>query len=195
MRKPIYLILLAAFFLMNGGNVAAADLKDGFFDIAWKANLAQLDGFKKISENSNVIYFVNDQRAYKIADLKISDVVYGSFDKQFFAVYINIETIEVFAKLRRYINHKYGLPKIKINNMQEADQQTVYQWNYKKTKIKLKIYENRDNMKMAFYYTPLSAQVNESQMEAFQENYKKPLFPLDKTQMRQAEQLRDLMKF
>ena len=195
MRKPIYLILLAAFFLINGGNVAAADLKDGFFDIAWKANLAQLDGFKKISENSNVIYFVNDQRAYKIADLKISDVVYGSFDKQFFAVYINIETIEVFAKLRRYINHKYGLPKIKINNMQEADQQTVYQWNYKKTKIKLKIYENRDNMKMAFYYTPLSAQVNESQMEAFQENYKKPLFPLDKTQMRQAEQLRDLMKF
>ena len=50
-------------------------------------------------------------------------------------------------------------------------------------------------MKMAFYYTPLSAQVNESQMEAFKENYKKPLFPLDKTQMRQAEQLRDLMKF
>jgi hypothetical protein len=195
MRTPIYLFLITAVFLMNTGDPAAADLKDGFFDITWGANLSELDGFKKISENSNVTYFVSDRRAYKIADIKISDVVYGSFENQFFAVYVNIEAIDVFAQLRRYINHKYGLPKIKITKMQEADQQTVYQWNYEKTKIKLKIYENRDNMKMAFYYTPLSAQVNETQMETFQETHKKPIFPLDKTQMRQAEQLRDLMQF
>ena len=180
---------------MNNGNPAAADLKDGFFDIAWGTHLSQIDGFRKISENLNVAYFVSDQRAYKIADIKISDVVYGSFENQFFAVYINIAAIDVFAQLRRYINHKYGLPKIKITKMQEADQQTVYQWNYEKTKIKLKIYENRDNMKMAFYYTPLSVQANESQMEAFQETHKKPIFPLDKTQMQQAVQLRDLMQF
>ena len=195
MRKPIYLFFITAVFLMNTGDPAAADLKDGFYDIAWGANLSQLDGFKKISENLNVAYFVSDRRAYKIADIKISDVVYGSFENQFFAVYINTAAIDVFAQLRRYINHKYGLPKIKITKMQEADQQTVYQWNYEKTKIKLKIYENRDNMKMAFYYTPLSAQVNETQMEAFQETHKKPIFPLGKTQMQQAEQLRDLMQF
>jgi hypothetical protein len=195
MRTPIYLFLITAVFLMNTGDPAAADLKDGFFDITWGANLSELDGFKKISENSNVAYFVSDRRVYKIADIKISDVVYGSFENQFFAVYVNIEAIDVFAQLRRYINHKYGLPKIRIAKMQEADQQTVYQWNYEKTKIKLKIYENRDNMKMAFYYTPLSAQVNETQMETFQETHKKPIFPLDKTQMQQAEQLRDLMQF
>jgi hypothetical protein len=195
MRKTIHLIFFIAFFLVNTGNSAAADLKDGFFDIAWGTNLSQLDGFRKISENLNVAYFVSDQRAYKIADIKISDVVYGSFENQFFAVYINVAAIDVFAQLKRYINHKYGLPKIKITKMQEADQQTVYQWNYEKTKIKLKIYENRDNMKMAFYYTPLSAQVNETQMEAFQETHKKPIFPLDKTKMQQAEQLRDLMQF
>ncbi len=180
---------------MNSGYLAAADLKDGFFDITWGTNLSQLNGFRKISENFNVVYFVSDQRAYKIADIKISDVVYGSYENQFFAVYINIDAIDVFAQLRRYINHKYGLPKIKITKMQEADQQTDYQWNYKKTKIKLKIYENRDNMKMAFYYTPLSAQVNEAQMDAFQETHKKSIFPLDKTQMQQAEDLRDLMQF
>jgi hypothetical protein len=195
MRKTIHLIFFIAFFLVNTGNSAAADLKDGFFDIAWGTNLSQLDGFRKISENLNVAYFVSDQRAYKIADIKISDVVYGSFENQFFAVYINVAAIDVFAQLKRYINHKYGLPKIKITKMQEADQQTVYQWNYEKTKIKLKIYENRDNMKMAFYYTPLSAEVNETQMEAFQETHKKPIFPLDKTKMQQAEQLRDLMQF
>jgi len=195
MRKSVYLIFITAVFLMNTGNSAAADLKDGFFDIAWTTNLSQLEGFRKISENLNVAYFVSDQRTYKIADIKISDVVYGSYENQFFAVYINIEAIDVFAQLRRYINRKYGLPKIKITKMQEADQQTDYQWSYEKTKIKLKIYENRDNMKLAFYYTPLSAQVNEAQMDAFQETHKKPIFPLDKTQMQQAEQLRDLMQF
>jgi len=195
MRKPVYLIFITAVFLMNTGNSAAADLKDGFFDIAWRTNLSQLEGFRKISENLNVAYFVSDQRTYKIADIKISDVIYGSYENQFFAVYINIEAIDVFAQLRRYINRKYGLPKIKITKMQEADQQTDYQWSYEKTKIKLKIYENRDNMKLAFYYTPLSAQVNEAQMDAFQETHKKPIFPLDKTQMQQAEQLRDLMQF
>ena len=195
MRKSVYLIFITAVFLVNTGNSAAADLKDGFFDIAWTTNLSQLEGFRKISENLNVAYFVSDQRTYKIADIKISDVVYGSYENQFFAVYINIEAIDVFAQLRRYINRKYGLPKIKITKMQEADQQTDYQWSYEKTKIKLKIYENRDNMKLAFYYTPLSAQVNEAQMDAFQETHKKPIFPLDKTQMQQAEQLRDLMQF
>ena len=195
MRKPVCLIFITAVFLMNTGNSAAADLKDGFFDIAWRTNLSQLEEFRKISENLNVAYFVSDQRIYKIADIKISDVVYGSYENQFFAVYINIEAIDVFAQLRRYINRKYGLPKIKITKMQEADQQTDYQWSYEKTKIKLKIYENRDNMKLAFYYTPLSAQVNEAQMDAFQETHKRPIFPLDKTQMQQAEQLRDLMQF
>ena len=195
MRKSIYLIFLTAVFLMSTGNLAAADLKAGFFDIPWGTDLSRLDGFSKISENMNIDYFVSHQRAYQIADIRIADVVYGSFESQFFAVYINIEAIDVFAQLKRYINNKYGQPKIKTSKIQESDQQTVYQWNYAQTKIKLKIYENRDNMKMAFYYTPLSAQVNEAQLEAFQDTYKKPIFPLDKTQMQQAEQLRDLMQF
>jgi uncharacterized protein YdgA (DUF945 family) len=195
MRKPIYLLFFTAFFLMSTGNLSAADLKDGFFDIAWKTNLSLLDGFRKISQNLNVAYFVNDQRAYKISDIKISDVVYGSFENQFFAVYIDTAAIDVFAQLKRYINHKYGLPQIKINQVQGAGQETVYQWNYRKTKIKLKMHENRENMKIAFYYTPLSAQVNEAQMETYEETHEKTLFPLDKTQMNQAEQLMDLMQF
>ncbi len=195
MRQIIYLILLVPVFLMGTGNLYAADLKDGFFDLAWKTSLSEADGFKKISEKSDVSYLVNPKRAYKIADVKIMDVVYGTFANQFFAVYIDIHTIVVFAQLRRHINHKYGLPKIKISKMGQPDQQKVYQWKHKKTKIKLKIYENKESMKMAFYYTPISAQVNETQLEAFRETYKKPFFPLDKTQMQQAEKLWDLMEF
>jgi len=133
MRKTIYLILLTAVFFMGTGNLYGADLKDGFFDLAWKTNLSQIDGFRKISENVNVSYFINPKRAYKIADVKIMDVLYGSFANQFFAVYINIHAIDVFAQLRRHINHKYGPPKIKIIKMGQPDQQKIYQWKYKKT--------------------------------------------------------------
>ena len=189
------LILLMPFFYTGTGHLHAAELNDGFFDLAWKTNLLQVEGFRKISENSKISYFVNPARAYQIADLKIMDVVYGAFTNQFFAVYINIHSIDVFAQLKRYINHKYGLPKIKISKMGQPDEQRIYQWKYKKTKIKLKIYENKETMKLAFYYTPLSVQANESQLEAFQETHKKSIFPLDKTQMQQAVELRDLMQF
>ena len=195
MRKTIYFILLITVFLTLTAGLQAADLKDGFFDIAWKTDLSQTDGFRKISENVNVSYFIHPRRAYKIADVKIMDVLYGSFADQFFAVYINIEAIDVFAQLRRHINQKYGLPKRKIINMAKPDQQTIYQWKYKKTKIKLKIYRNREDMKMAFYYTPLSVQANEDQQEAFQETTRRSIFPLNETRMQQAKEMRDLMRF
>jgi hypothetical protein len=195
MRKTIYFILLITVFLMLTVRLQAADLKDGFFDLPWKTDLSQTDGFRKISENVNVSYFIHPKRAYKIADVKIMDVLYGSFADQFFAVYINIQAIDVFAQLRRHINHKYGPPRRKIINMAKPDQQTIYQWKYKKTKIKLKIYRNREDMKMAFYYTPLSVQVNEGQQEAFQETNRRPIFPLNETRMQQAKEMRDLMRF
>ena len=195
MRKTIYFILLITIFLTLTVRLQAADLKDGFFDLAWKTDLSQTDGFRKISENVNVSYFIHPRRAYKIADVKIMDVLYGSFADQFFAVYINIEAIDVFAQLRRHINQKYGLPKRKIINMAKPDQQTIYQWKYKKTKIKLKIYRNREDMKMAFYYTPLSVQANEDQQEAFQETTRRSIFPLNETRMQQAKEMRDLMRF
>ena len=189
MRKPIYLIFLIAVFLISTGSLYAADLKDGFFDTPWKTNLSQTVGFKKVGENLNVSYFINPKHVYTINDIKITDVVYGSHAEQFFAVYINIETIEVFAQLRRQMNRNYGLPRI---TQRMPAEQTTYQWKYQKTKIKLKIYENRNNMKMAFYYTPLSRQVNESQQEAFHENFKSPRFPLDDRRMQNAIDLMDL---
>ena len=182
MRKPIYLIVIVAIFLI-GSNVFAAELNDGFFGIEWRANLAELSGFKRVGENLNVVYFANPERVFTIEDVKIQDVLYGSYTNQFFAVYINIQTIEVFSHLRRGFNSKFGVPRI---SMGSPEQQTTYQWKSQKTKIKLKTYENRNNMKLALYYTPLSRKVNEAQQEAFAENFNNPMFPLDERRMQQA---------
>jgi hypothetical protein len=182
MRKLIYLPAIVAVFLV-GSSAAAAELKDGFFGIEWKANLAELSGFEKVGEHLNVIYFANPERVFSIDDVKIPDVLYGSYSNQFFAVYINIQTIEVFSSLRRGFNSKFGVPRI---SMGSPEQQTTYQWKSKKTKIKLKTYENENNMKLALYYSPLSIQVNEAQQEAFAENFKNPVFPLDEGRMQKA---------
>jgi hypothetical protein len=47
-------------------------------------------------------------------------------------------------------------------------------------------------MKLAFYYTPLSRQVNESQQEAFHENFRRPRFPLDDRRMQKAMNLMEM---
>ena len=99
MRKSIHLIFLISVFLINTGSLNAADLKNGFFDIQWKTNLSQTAGFKKVGENLNVSYFINPERVFTIDKIRIPDVVYGSYADQFFAVYIKIDTIEVFAQL------------------------------------------------------------------------------------------------
>jgi hypothetical protein len=183
MRKQLCRIVVVSLILFISGSVSAADLKDGFFGIEWQANLAELDGFKKVGENLNVIYFANPDRIFTIEDVKVPDVLYGVFANKFFAVYINIETIEVFSHLRRGFNSKFGVPRI---SMGRPEQQRTYQWKAEKTKIKLKTYENRNNMKMALYYTPLSRQVNEAQQEAFHENFTNPIFPLDERRMDKA---------
>ena len=188
MRKFIGFIFFMAVFLMSSGPYAA-DLKNGFFDIRWKANLSQMAGFKKVGQNLNVSYYTSPEHVYTIDNIKISDVFYGTYADQFFAVYIDIETIEAFAQLRRHMNEIYGLPKI-IRTM--PAEQTIYQWKQKQTKIKLKTYDNRNDMKMAFYYTPLSRQVNETQQETFYENFKSPTFPLDNRRMQDAIDLMDL---
>ena len=189
MRKSIFLILFIGVCLLSTGGLNAAELDKGFFDIKWKTDLSQTAGFKKVGENLNVSYFINPERVLTINETRVSDVVYGSYGNQFFAVYANIDTIEVFAQFRRYMNRNFGVPRITTSMPAE---QTTYQWKDKKTKIKLKIYENKNNMKMAFYYTPLSGMVNESQQETYYENFRRPLFPLDDSKMQKAMNLMEM---
>ena len=124
MKRIKRLVYVLVFISIGLEVLHAADLKDGFFDIQWRTDLSQTAGFRKVGENLNVSYFINPKLVYTINDIRIADVVYGAYANQFFAVYINIEAIDVFAQLRRHINHKYGLPKTKIIRMAQPDQQT-----------------------------------------------------------------------
>ncbi len=182
-------VLGAVFMVAVWGH--AADLQDGFFDLKWGANISELDGFSKIEEHLGVSYFVRPGKVYSISDKPIDDVIYGFTADKLFAVYINIESLDVYGQIRRYLRDRFGYPE---TSMTMKNQQTIHKWKYQNTKIKLKSYEATGKIKLAFYYTPLAVEVNEAQQEAFQEK-RKPVFPLDGQRQQRAVEALDLLKF
>jgi hypothetical protein len=178
--KPVVYGLL--FFLAGIGPLGAADLENGFLGIQWGTDISELPHFVQLSDNFNVTYYVDPRKSYTLFDVDVLEVVYGFYDQKLFATYINIESLDLFSRLKQHITEKYGLPRTTLNVINE---QTEYVWNYKNTRIKLKHYEKLGKMKLGFYYTPLAAQVNVAQREAFPE-VRQPTFPLDDRRLRDA---------
>ena len=78
-----------------------------------------------------------------------------------------------FDKIKEFMISDYGNPRaqLRVN-------QTIYIWDHKNIKIKMKLYEKNGHQKLAYYYTPLSNKLNESQLEDNFEQYIK-LVPKD----------------
>ena len=172
--RPFIFIIVT--FFMCAGTLHADDLQDGIFGLKWRASLSKLVEYSKLWSSSNVDFYSKPGEVRSINDINVRQIVYGAYADQFFAVYINIDTLEVFEDFRRYMNSKYGIPNQSISMKSD---QTVYSWKHKDTKIKLKLDGKKNSMKLAFYYTPLSGKVNEAQQEKYQaETFK--LFPFEK---------------
>lgn len=172
--KGLLLIILTG--LMVTGAVNAADLQNGIFGLKWRTELSNLNDFSKLWSSKNVDFYIKPGEVRTINNVTVPQVIYGSYSNQLFAVYVKIDTIEVFDDFRRYMKSKYGIPNktVKLKN-----DQTEYRWKYKDIKIKLKLNGKKNQMKLAFYYMPLSNKVNEEQKEKFQtESFK--FFPIDK---------------
>ena len=189
MKNPARFIYVCFFILAFSGTVYAQDLQDGFLGLKWETDLSTLKDFLKIGEKNKVSYYVNPKVVHVINDIKISQAVYGAYLDKFFAVYIGIDAIDVYSQMKRYITDKYGPAKMTITMSTQGDQK-IYIWKHKDTKIKLKINEPGGDMKLAFYYTPLSSRVNEDIQEAFEETSRP--FKIDKER---AVQALDLLKF
>lgn len=173
--KAISFTIILIFFL--GSSVGyPADLKDGFLGIQWGTNASSLSNFSKVRENGKVSYYINPNQVHVINNFKISHVVYGFYEDQFFAVYIKIDNIEVFSDMKSYMTTKYGNPSTSVAMKSELK---TFKWKYEKTKMKLKYYEKSGYMKLAFYYKPLSQKINEESQEKFHDKSFR-LFPIDK---------------
>lgn len=183
--KKTYLIIITIFSIYSVAGLCAADFKEGFFGTSWGARTNQVQGFTKVAEDQDVKYYMNSTKQFKIFNTHVPYVLYGFYKHQFFAVFIDIDSIVDFSKIKKYINKQYGPPDIAMDTKRN---QKTYTWKQKKVKIKLKSYETENNMKLAFYYTPISRTLNEERLEAYQPK-KKFKFKVDERNLRNAEEL------
>jgi len=152
------------FILISTGVLHAADLQIGFLGIDWGTHISGLSGYSKVSRKGDVSYYVTPQKPYTIFGVEAADVIFGFFKDQFFAAYIAVESIEVFDRAKNQITQKFGPPQTILKTQ---NRQTIFSWKQTDTRIKLKLFEKEGKMKLAFYYVPLSAKVNQAQREIF----------------------------
>ncbi len=177
MRKLVtYLFLFFLFFLPALQNIHSADLQEGFSGIKWGTDISELKNFKKIGSSGRVSYYLNPEELHTIYKIDVPHVVYGFYNEKLFAVFAVIEKFEIYSQLKSQLMTMFGDPETTLTARYE---QTIYKWKHKNIKIKLKLRGTDDKMKLAFYYKPLSTEVNEDQVEEFPEKSYR-FFPIEK---------------
>ncbi len=192
MKSAVKRLMVAAVLWMVFVPVQAAELESGFMDTKWSSPAKDLKGFTRVGGSGKIAYYVNPQRTYTFFGTEVpDDVVYGFYDDKFFAVYVNIEGIDVFSQIKSYIQHKYGVPR-KTSRETRGDL-TTYVWKLNQTQIKFKHHETSGKMKMSFYYLPIANQVNAEMKKDEEDEPPEPVFPL--SAVRQSEAVRSQMEF
>lgn len=153
-----FLIILV---LLLGTVAGAAELHEGISKYRWGESASRYAGLSKLGDKGEVGYYTKPGETYTIGDVSIENVIYGFYRDQLFGVYLNIESIEVYDKLLTHMKSLYGLPATKTR----MDNFLVYKWKQKEITIKLKADEPIRKMKLAFYYRPLSSELNAQQWE------------------------------
>jgi len=192
MKFAVKRLMVAAVLWMVFAPVQAAELESGFMDTKWSSPAKDLKGFTRVGGSGKIAYYINPQQAYTFFGTEVpDDVVYGFYDDKFFAVYVNIEGIDVFSQIKSYIQHKYGVPS-KTSRETRGDL-TTYVWKLNQTQIKFKHHETSGKMKMSFYYLPIANQVNAEMKKDQEDEPPEPVFPL--SAVRQSEAIRSQMEF
>lgn len=160
-KNALYLIMTTLLFLI-AFPAHADDIQEGFQGIKWGTNIESKSEFKELYTKNNVKYYSNPQKSFEINGNRLSDVIYGSYLGAFFAVYMDIDQPEIFTEVKSYLKNKYGLPK---RSFSAKNEEAVESWEENNIKIKLKHNEKSWETKLAFYYTPISKNVNEEVQE------------------------------
>jgi uncharacterized protein YcgL (UPF0745 family) len=160
MGKLKIFIYGVGFLFFFSGIAGAADIQDDFLGVKWTTNISELSDFKKLSGKDDVAYYENPTEIYTVFEVKNPSVIYGFYKNQFFATYIQVDTFNIFTRVKDRISEKFGQPK---TILRMKSRQTIYRWKHQDIKIKLKHFELENKMKLAFYYMPLSNQLNAKQ--------------------------------
>jgi len=151
MIKYFIAIVIVASNLYLYNSAWAADLEKGFMGYKWGDEIWYYDELKHLYNKGNLTFYSNPGESYSIEGVTIGDVIYGFYKSKFYAVYINIDSIDKYDVIEGHLKAKYGLPDSKTST---KDNVFTYKWKYKAVTIKLKTNQLKGNMKVAFYHEP-----------------------------------------
>ena len=130
--------------------------------MTWASSVSQYSYLTKVRESNQVDYYVNSKMAYQVVNQSVTNVFYGFYKDKFFAVYIKLRSRDQFDHLKLLFSKNYGKPTVEKNAI---GQNVVYRWRDGDVKIKVKMKESSGDIKLAVYYTPVSAMLNEEYLE------------------------------
>jgi len=160
------IVIIGAVFLLQTP-LWAAHLTEGFSGIKWGTSVETLSNFKEIGSRGEIGYYVNPDVLHTIGGFEVPQVIYGFYAKRLFAVYAQIDSLEVYARIKNEFQSHYGIPKVVYG---ATGQPEIYRWKSGQIKIKLKTDDSLSKIRVAVYYTPLSDKVNEASEEKYRES-------------------------
>lgn len=172
----IYAAILFTVTVLIASNCLASNLERGFMDYTWGQNIKELPKLDKLYAKKYITYYSNPGETYILDDIVINDIVFGFYDNRLLGVYIGIDTLEKYDKIMAHMRNKYGLPSVKSSS---AEKLTTHKWKYKDVTIKLKADQVDADMKLAYYYDPLSDALRKEKFtEVSDDSFR--FFPIDK---------------
>ena len=160
-RKRIFLV--GCLVILFCAPAAAFDIQQGIHGMRWGSSISGYKDLTRVKETHQAAYYANSKMQYETANQPVPGVYYGFYQDQFFAVFIKLRSPDQYSHLERQFSKKYGKPKTTRNT---GDRLTVHRWNDAEVSIKLKFRESPLEYKLAMYYLPLSARVNQDQLES-----------------------------
>jgi len=177
MKKYHIAVFSVSFILFLGTISAAADLRDGFMTYKWEDDISRYGELTELYSKKDISYYSNPDESYTIDNIFIDKVIFGFYKDSLFAVYVTIDSLETYDRIKLHMKLKYGLPNTKTS---AKNYLTTLKWKYQDVTIKLKTDEIEGKMKLAFYYRPLSRKLNKDQLNTINDSSFR-FFPIDKT--------------
>ncbi len=87
----------------------ALEIDFGFLDTKWSTPANDLKGFTRVGGKDKIAYYVSPERKFTFFGSEVpNEVVYGFYEDKFFAVYADVDGIDIFSQIKSYIQKKYG---------------------------------------------------------------------------------------
>ncbi len=153
--RPFGFLAIIGLSLVFCETAKGLDLKTGIHGMAWTSPASEHAHLTQVRTAGPVGYFVNRNMVYRVSNQPVPGVIYGFFEDRLFAAYIKLQSPNQAYYMRKHFNTSYGPAKVTSTG---DGNQTVYRWQEGDLKIKLKIWESGDNIKLGIYYKPLTTQ-------------------------------------